>query len=282
MATQLFGRRFSLIVGNKKIEGGGDSGPGLRVAFRVSKSIGKNPNTALIQIFNLSRDTREAMKHGQALVLEAGYKDTIASIFSGTVRHVSSELQGPTWVTKIQSGDGEKSYNVSRFAKSYSKNVSVTTIVKDAIAATSLNPGNVDAAFAETPRGNLTTFSRGYVAHGRAIETIYALAKSVGLTVSIQGGTFQFLRNGAAPGQAVLISSGTGMIGSPVFSSAKTDKGPGRVLAKSLLQPSIICGGQVKVQSEIVTGAFRVEKLEHVGDNYGQDWETSLELTVIK
>lgn len=280
--ADLFGRKYSLAVGGVKIEGGGEFGPGLRMSFKVSKSIDKTPNTAEVRIFNLSRDTREGMKKGQPLILSVGYLETMASVFTGEVRHVTNELQGATWVTKIQSGEGEKSFNVSRFAKSYGRGTSVIAIVRDAIAATSLNPGNAEAAFSETARGNLTTFARGYVAHGRAIETINALARSVGLTVSVQGGAFQFLRKGAAPGEAVLLRAGSGLIGSPVFSSSKTEKGPGRVLAKSLLQPGILCGGQVRIESEIVTGSFKVLKLEVSGDTHGAEWQSAIEASAIQ
>ncbi len=276
----LFGRRYTLTVGTVKIEGA--AGRGLRVAFRIHKSLAKDPNTGEIKIFNLSKENRAKLKDkGIPIVFSAGYENTEATIFSGDSRYINHELEGPTWVTKIQCGDGERAYAFTRFNKSYAAGVSVGSILRDAVASTSLNPGNLNSALAEPPRGGLTSFVRGYTAHGRAVDTIETLAKSLGFTVSIQGGAFQFLRNGVAPGAAVLLSPGTGLIGSPTYSSPEKKDQAARLIAKSFLQPQIVCGGQVSIKSEEVNGAFRVQKLDHTGDWQGQEWYTSIEVKAL-
>lgn len=276
----LFGRRYTLTVGTTQIKG--EPGSGLRIAFKVHKTIGTEPNTAEIKIYNLSKDTRDKMKsRGSPVVLSAGYDQTEATIFSGDSRAITHEQQGPTWVTKIQGGEGERIFAFNRFNKSYAAGVSLATVLREAVASTSLNPGNLNAALAEAPRGGLTTYTRGYAAHGRTIATIEALAKSIGFNVSVQGDTLQFLRNGVAPGGAVLLSPGTGLVGSPTFSSPEKKNDPVRVLARSLLQPTIICGGQVSIQSEQVKGAFRVQKLDHSGDFGNSEWYTTIEVKAL-
>ncbi len=210
--------------------------------------------------------------------MSAGYDQTEATIFSGDSRIITHELDGPTWITKIQSGDGERIFQFARMSKSYAAGVSPGTVLRDAVAATSLKPGNLESALAEVPRGGLATYARGYAAHGRAIDVIDSVAKSIGFSMSVQNGVLQFLRKGVAPGAAVLLSPATGLVGSPTYSNPEKKGEPPRLLAKSLLQPSIVCGGQVSIQSENVKGAFRVQKLDHTGDSMGSEWYTSIEV----
>jgi hypothetical protein len=274
---ELFGRRYTLTVGTVQIKG--EPGKGLRIAFKVHASLAKDPNTAEIKIYNLSPDNRAKLQgKGVPIILSAGYDTTEASIFSGDSRYITHESEGPTWVTKIQSGDGERIFAFARMSKSYAAGVSPGTILREAVAATSLKPGNLEAAISEIPRGGLATYARGYVAHGRAIDVIDSVAKSIGFSVSVQSGVLQFLRGGVAPGPAVLLSPKTGLVGSPAFSNPEKKGEAPRLLVKSLLQPSIVCGGQVSVQSENVKGAFRVQKLDHTGDTMGSEWYTSLEV----
>lgn len=275
---ELFGRRYTLQVGTVKVVGA--AGKGLRVSFKVHESLEKDPNTAEIKVYNLSKEHRQALQgKGVPVILSAGYEGSEAVIYSGDSRYINHSSEGPSWVTKIQSGDSESIYAYSRISKSYAAGVSAATVLREAVAATTLNPGNLETALAQVPRGGLVTYSRGYVAHGRAMDVVDTMARSLGFTVSTQRGVLQFLRGGVVPGVAVLLSSSTGLVGSPAYANPEKKKGPTRLLAKSLLQPSIVCGGQVSIQSAEIKGAFKVHKLDHTGDSTGQEWYTSIEVT---
>ncbi len=274
---ELFGRRYTLTVGTTQIKG--EPGKGLRIAFKVHASLEKDPNTAEIRIFNLSPDNRAKLQgKGVPIILAAGYDTTEATIFSGDSRFITHESEGPTWVTKIQSGDGERIFAFARMSKSYAAGVSPGVVLRDAVAATSLKPGNMEAALAEAPRGGLASYARGYVAHGRAIDVVEAVSKSIGFSMSVQNGVLQFLRKGAAPGQAVLLNKKTGLIGSPAYSNPEKKGEAPRLLVKALLQPTIVCGSQVSIESQSVKGAFRVQKLDHTGDSRSNEWYTSMEV----
>ena len=47
---------------------------------------------------------------------------------------------------------------------------------------------------------------------------------------------------------------------------------------KTLLAPSVLPGDAVKVESEIITGWFRVEAVKHSGDSMGQNWTSEFDL----
>lgn len=275
----LFSRRYSLTVGDLKISG--LKGAGLQIAFRVSKSTKKDPNTAEIKINNLSGESRARLQgKGQPVILAVGYGDQESVIFSGDSRTILHARTGATWLTSIKSGDGEKAFALNKIHKSYAAGTPVSQVLRDAVGALAVNAGNLESALAKTPRKGLTTFGRGYTASGDAASVVASLAKSLGLNMSIQNGALQFLDSaGTAPGQAVLLAPDTGLIGSPDFSSPDTEKkGQGlKLKAKSLLQPEIVCGGQVEIRAASVKGFFRVDHLEHSGDFRGSEWYTTLE-----
>jgi hypothetical protein len=275
----LFSRRYSLTIGDTKITG--LKGEGLQIQFRVSKSTQKDPNTAEIKVTNLSGDTRARLQgKGKPVILAVGYGDQESVIFSGDSRTILHTRTGPTWLTAIKSGDGEKAFALNKIHKSYAAGTPVSQVLRDAVGALAVNAGNLESALAKTPRKGLTTFTRGYTASGDAGEVVASLAKSLGLNMSIQNGALQFLDSaGTAPGQAVLLTPDTGLIGSPAFSTPeKEKKGQGlKLIAKSLLQPEIVCGGQVEIRSESVKGHFKVEHLEHSGDFRGAEWYTTIE-----
>ena len=272
----LYSRRYSLTVGTTKITGA--QGLGLRIVFTVKKNLSKDPNTAELKIYNMSGATRQQLQgKGIPVILSAGYGNEESVIFSGDSRIITHSREGASWVTKIQSGDGERAYATSRFHRSYAANTPVSQVMREIAGSISLNPGNLSAALSEAPRGGLSTFARGYVASGNALDLLAGLAKSIGFSMSVQGGALQFLRNGAAPGSAVLLSPDTGLIGSPEFSTPDQKGAAPKLVAKSLLQPTILCGGQAEIRAEQVKGRFRVEAVEHSGDFHGKQWYTQIE-----
>lgn len=273
MNDLLFGRRYSLTVGSTKITG-------LRVAFKVRKTLSKEPNTAEITVTNLAESTRRQLQ-GKAIpvVLSAGYVDNEAVIFTGDARFIDHVREGADWSTRIKCGDGERAYQFQRFKGSFAPGTPIADVIRACAASLSLNTGNLNDALAKPFRGGRTTFRNGFSANGDAIDVLESLLKSAGFTVSIQNGALQILQGGAAvPTSAVLLSSSTGLVGSPELGTPEKKGQPPRVKAKSLLQPKIVCGGVVELQATGFKGQFRVETVEHSGDTDGGEWYTSLEL----
>lgn len=273
--AQLFKRTCSVIVDGLKVEG-------LRVQFVVKKTLTKNPNTLDLKIKNLSERTRGAMAKAKAsIVLTAGYPGNAAVIFQGDSRTIDHVRDGDSadWITHIQCGDGERAYQFARFTESFAPGTSIADVIRGAARALGVNTGNLEQALASGGfRGNLTQFAHGYTAHGKASAELDKLLKTAGLSWSIQNGALQLLKGDApASGQAVLLSPSTGLIGSPDHGAPDKKGKPSKMLIKSLLQPQIVCGGRVEVQSAAVKGQFRVEVLEHSGDNMQGEWITKIE-----
>ena len=99
-----------------------------------------------------------------------------------------------------------------------------------------------------------------------------ALAKSAGLELSIQNGAIQLLERGLPLRDAsVVLTSDTGLVGSPTVG----DKGI--VKFRALLNPDIVPGRQIELQSRALDGRFRAERVDYKGDTTAQDWYVDVE-----
>jgi len=272
----LFGRRYTLNVGGVQITK-------LRVAFKVKKTLTKEPNTAEIRVFNLAESTRRKLQgKGVSTVLSAGYEGNEAVIFSGDSRFIDHTREGPNWITKIRCGDGERAYQFQRFNASFGPGTSIADVIQASANALGLNTGNLNDALALPFKGGRTVFRNGFSANGDAVDVLEKLLRGAGFSLSVQNGALQVLQGGAAvPTSAVLLSPDTGLVGSPEMGSPEKKGATPRVKAKALLQARIRCGGVVELRSENFKGQFRVETVEHTGDTDGAEWYTETELKPI-
>ena len=79
---------------------------GLRVTGTFQKTLMGMPQPSQISIYNLSRDTRNAIKGSLTkITVEAGWNNTdLRKVFQGSIMSSSSERSGPDIVTKLVAG----------------------------------------------------------------------------------------------------------------------------------------------------------------------------------
>jgi hypothetical protein len=272
-----FGRKASIQVGTLLVTD-------LRLAGKIEKSLTPDPNKAEVQIYNLSADSRAKMtaEKDPPIIVEAGYESNIAQIFSGTVSKVSHVRNGADWVTKIICGDGEAQYRTARISESFGPGTKPADVVRKLVEATKLKAGN---ALTEVGKGGfaggLADLHKGKVLSGNAAKHLESFLDSLGLTYSIQDGALQVLRKGqASSAEAVVLNAGTGLIGSPEY--GETGKEKKTVLkVKCLLQPAIVPGRRIKLESETKTALARTDKVTHTFDSFAQAWYSDLECTLL-
>lgn len=251
------------------------AGSHLDVAFHVERSLKPEPNTAELQVWNLNPDNRMALEELELVPvqIDAGYEGGMSMLYLGTMRTVFTTRDGPDLVTSIQSGDGEKEYEQSRINVSLAKGVSNLDAFKQVAKALGVSLGNLESAEIS---GRLLTapalFPQGTVLSGQVSQVVTELAGSMGLEWSIQSGALQLLPlQQALAGTAVFLSPGTGLVGVPSVDSE------GILTAQTLLIPDLFPGRIVSLESENLSGAFRVEKVAYTGDTSGDDWYVDLE-----
>jgi len=248
----------------------------LRVAFKVTKTSGKEPNTCEVTVSNLAADTRAALQtKGVKFLLQAGYEGTgIGQLFVGDVRTIDHVRDGATWNTVIKSGDGERALAFARVNESFASGVKIPDVVRKVAGKLGLGLGNTERAASQMTG----EYSQGYAAHGPASRELDRVLAAAGYEYSVQDEQILIVRPGEGSGEQVPeLSPSTGLIGSPEFGTPETKGGRALVKVKSLLNFGIKIGSQVVIRSARHNGPVVVRKLEHVGDTAGGDWYTNFE-----
>lgn len=249
----------------------------LRVKFKIERSLTRSPNTCDVTIYNLSAASRSDLTTRPLSVqLEGGYDGVSRLLFIGDLRYGSSKQDGPDWETLLQVGDGDRPYMYARVNRSYKKGVKPREILSDVASSMGLKlPSNLDKdANLDIP------FLYGAASQGVSRDELTRLLAPYGYSWSIQHGSLRVLRDqDVSSTAAYLIDEAHGMIGSPEFSSPPRSKKPPHVNVKVQLYPELVPGDLVTLKSMSMQGNYRIERVRHEGDTYGDEWTTELELS---
>lgn len=257
-----FGRVCYLIVGK---DGDGLKIQNLRMTFDIRKSSGDNPNTAVIQIYNLNPEHQtQVIEEWADIQLFAGYEGYERLIFNGQIRTAIPKVSGTDRIITIESGDGDREILRGFVNKTLEKGCSANDIVLEC------QKSMFDISTAHKDELD-TSYSRGKTISGRASDVLNEQCLFSDAQWSIQDGQFLFLQGDSVrPNAAWLISSETGMLGSPEPTTAG-------VKVRTLLNPAYLIGGVAKIESLIFTGGVRIETISHRGDNMFGEWVSEIE-----
>ena len=262
---KLFQRAWSVVIGDLEVSE-------LAIAFDVKKSTKKEPNTAELSIYNLSDENRKKLTEAKKypLRIEAGYVGNLSQIYLGEVRSGFTTVEGPDYVTRLSSGDGEKAHKVRLLIPIGPK--TPADVALRAIARTlGVNAGNSDAMAATLAKRGKVLYPRGTVLSGNAAQNLTDFCRSAGLEWSIQDGALQILDIGAPLNERpIILSPDSGLIGSP---SSDAD---GKISAKCFMIPGLRPGIRVQMDSLQVKGIYRITQAQYQGDTQGAEWSISL------
>lgn len=242
---------------------------------KIEKSLTEQPNTAEIEIFNLAERSRSEFKIKPALVrVEAGYGTELARLFDGDITFADSAHMGVDWVTKVSVAEGGRAYANATVNRSYKAGATYATAIGETAKSMGLKmPGNVKDA-KELGR----QFVSGVSLTGPSRDQMSKLLKPHGMSWSVQNRQLQILKeNGVRPDEAIVISSKTGMIGSPIVGAPKEPGDPISIKVKTLLEPALLPGGRIKVISEGITGLFKIDKVTITVSNFEQDYYSDVD-----
>ncbi len=276
----------------KQIMGYNDSNAryGLRVGFKVQRSITPVADTAMVRVYNLSPASRAELAQrniyltGQApryLQIRAGYEQTAGAIFNGAIVRVVNVREGPDWVTEIEGNAALAQALANTKEKSWSSaaGVSAKTIVRELFQATEL--GNPVFSVEATTR-MAGVFLESFVAEGSAYESIRRVLDAMGLTWSVGIDGVTVLKPGhpkdatVLPKPFLLSEDFGGMVGAPKV----TDMG---AEIRTLIDPRVTPGTLLDVSSETLDAStpglasrFTVWSMDIVGDTHADDWYSNI------
>lgn len=264
----------------------------MRIRFAVRRGDFKTPNSADIRVYNLSENTvQRIQKEFERVVLQAGYAGNYGVIFDGTIKQVrrGRESQDTTYID-ITAADGDSAYNFSVMNVTLASGSTANDHLEQVLS--SMKSRGV--TMGETPKLSETKLPRGKVFYGMTRDFLDILGKTQDVSWSIQDGKLTLIPNNAyLPGEAVVITSATGMVGLP----EQTQNG---INVRTLLNPGIRIGKRlqinntsiqqyryglsinsgvsnsfVKQQAKIADdGFYKAIVVDHYGDTRGNEWYT--------
>lgn len=284
--TRQFNRIASVKIGVDGSKGGVDIREN-RITFNVKKVADKTKNKATIRIHNLSKTTRNKLDEvDELLILEAGYSqgDGLKTMFTGNIISVNHILSQPEVVTVIQASDGHVSERDTNLSLSFAAGTKAEIIFDKIVSTLKLPFTKTKELFGKEEFANAFAFA------GPVGDVLTKVSDKLGLDWSIQNNELKVVKKGQADNDLPsLLTPASGLIGSPQKvddirkGKKKGSKQPGWRIT-SLLLPTLEAGGRVSVRSKEIPDEteFKVETVSHVGDNHGDDWNSTIVVSEIK
>jgi hypothetical protein len=249
------------------------------------------PNIADIRVYNLSETTAlQVKKEFTKVILQGGYQSNFGIVFKGTIKQaiIGRESATDTFID-LNCSDGDISYNFAVVNRTLTNPSQVDQINA---AASSMNTTG-GSTIQPVQGASGARLPRGKVMYGPAKKYLKDAGRNINQSWSIQNGQIQFVPvHGYAKGEAVVLTSKTGMIGTP----QQTLVG---VNVKCLMNPLIKVGGRININNASIAGfkinlgvpgspanipaplradgTYYVWTIGHEGDTRGNDpWYTDL------
>jgi hypothetical protein len=258
---------------------------GLRVEFKIKKTSTTDANTLILNIYNLSLDTRSKIQDNDALIIfKAGYTQESGPqvLFIGQITDVIQEFQPPEIITSIEAIDGNVTLREVRFSESFAATTLAIDIVNTLVRVSELG-------VKEIRLGVNKSFDNGLTVSGPIKKSFIKLAESTNSEFSIIDNEIQIIPKGDFSSvNAVFLSPETGLISrpSPITQDSNQLSGIANNLpafnVTSLLNPRINPGAPIQLESQDYKGIFRVEDVEYFGDTHGEHWVVNAEIQEVQ
>ncbi len=242
-----------------------DNNKGLDIDFKVTKTIDTEPNSSEITIFNLPKELKQYIESYQQIELYTAFdNDDYSLIFIGNIKdnneitYSKGELDKSLKIVCYDAGDV---YNSAYINKSYKGNYEVLNIINECLKVMNIPVGE----FIKMPM-----IVKNYVARGRCIDVIKDLCNRYNLQFNIENGfanITSIYNNNETP------KYGLNLNDSNCDAPEKIQNG---WKIKTTLIPWLKINTYVFCNFEELKGNFRIVKLIHTGNNYGQKGETEI------
>ena len=286
MAERNFYRSYILSVGKSggtgfqigNIYSAGEEA--LHISFSVEKSDAESPNSAKIQVWNLSDQNLRILDTKDIIVeLKAGYGDNLAMILAGNVTYVTTSLDGADRLTEIEVTDGrvelrDANLSISRNGKVNSRDL--YSSIAEAMGLSVIFAGELSYA----------TLPNGFSFVGKGKNALQRVAQANGHAWTIQNGVIQITLPGRpANTRGYLLNSDTGLLSIPKRITISQSGGQESLAGwevEYFLNGAIGVNDVVQLESGTANGYYRVHKVTIDGDNLEGDWICTAQLLEIK
>ena len=240
----------------------------LRMAFQIARQIDGSQNRGMAIIYNLAPENEERVyERAESITIEAGYPETQALVFDGFVERVQrvreslSRQTRCTLVDRMRKGSGGNALG-GWTSLTLRGPEPVREIARLISADIGIPLGPLDAIPADATYTDWVYSGPG----GAALTTLLATVPAVWFE---DDGLIRINRPRppTEPGDPqpdashITVSPDTGLIDRPI----ETAEGAEAIM---LLNPRIVIGSRLTLESDALSGDFKVTSLRHEGDNW--------------
>lgn len=275
-------RQFELSVNNEVLIAA-TNGRQFKCTFEILHDFGGSNSYADIAIYNLKAETANKVNlKGKPISFKAGYEDSIDNIFSGTIKNVLYERQGPTTITRLICFGGKLVEDQTQINETPGKDSIVTELIRKCVKAMDYPVVIDDSQF-----DDIEPYAYGYQLSGDPRVYLDKLSKAHKFNYVLENGRMIVLREGyARQGDTHIVSQFTGMEGIPEITENGVD-------VTIRLNPKIRIGGKFRIESKLATfnfsnlyfvdvpesagqGDHKIFKLTYSGDSKGDSWSVKI------
>lgn len=260
---------------------------GLNFSFEIPFEDNDELTTATVTATNLSEDTRNNIKRGDPVIVNAGYEDDVGCLFVGKVAALSHKKDATDWTTKVTATVALDEWLSAQINKTYKQSITAKAMLTDLLNIFGLEVGAFDLA-------ENKTYPRGRVCRGKLKDVLKEIVVSDCKSRLLIRPTGQIIINKPDDGvnMGYLLTPQTGLLRAtdendviPIETDLTTqtptqDKEEKLKTRASLLNYHIGPADIIKIESRDLNGRFMVVRGRHIGSQSG-DWKTEMEVRPI-
>lgn len=255
----------------------------LRIMFDVQHEWGGNRSMANIAVYGFSRATEgRIFKKYDKIELSAGYADSLGLIFSGDIKNVVKERNGPDRITRMFALSGAASTDAASISATMGAGTTIVDIINICGEAMGLPVVIRADDFADDP-----VYARGTPLVGDPVAVLRGMSGTHGFDFSIENSRLRVQKKGTSlRNSPIIIGQDSGMIGSPEITeiganvsvnlSPKFRLGQRIEIDSRTPQVSISSVLYQNIQTVVDVGVYTVQEINHTGDSHSDNWETKL------
>ncbi len=258
---------------------------GLYFSFEVPFKDSEELENIVFTVYNLSPATRNNIKKGDQVILNAGYEGDIGCLFIGVVNDAKSEKKNTEWVTEISATVALKEWLETNINKTYMPGMDAESIGRDLLNIFGVEVGKVELA-------ENIVYPRGKVCRGKVKDILKRIfVEECGCRMLIRNYQIIISAPNKPISTGIFLSPESGLLedsgesDATIIATAADDKKSQNdkeedgktVHLKCLLNHRIGAGDIISVQSSKRSGVYQVISGVHKGSPDGE-WFTELDV----
>ena len=280
MSRQQLFREAEIVITNRNSD---ISVQNARTRFDITKSMQAKENITHVNIFNLGKQTREAIAEGNSnLILRVGYRElgNLTQIIKGDIVDVSITKSQSEVLTSLSVVEGARRFNSIQLTLEFNNNPTFGDILDKITKKTGYQ-------FKTSGVDKSAIYGKAFSDMGSLDQIMRVLSQRFEFRWSLQNNVITIFGIKELSNNVVMtLNSASGLLINPEavhiisnkFEQSEEIKTEGRKKILSLLQPSLQIGDVISVESKDINGNFRIVKLHHTGDNRANEWYSHIEI----